>query len=142
MLKKFIHCASRKFSVEFQSDDYRRIVQTTWCWDEKKLRWEQLCVEFSVLNRNTVFLGQDLKNHSSAIQGPIKHVVFLFFFNTGIKTTPSETFDWYRFLQNAGKPHLFSLFTIFILSRCQWWKKFRTWRLTDYIIKWLNDTEN
>ncbi|KAF1445825.1 GL1D1 protein, partial [Pygoscelis papua] len=26
------------------------------------------------------------------------------FFNTGIKTTPSETFDWYRFLQNADIP--------------------------------------
>ncbi|NXW00052.1 GL1D1 protein, partial [Fregetta grallaria] len=25
-------------------------------------------------------------------------------FNTGIKTTPSETFDWYRFLQNADIP--------------------------------------
>ncbi|NXT62483.1 GL1D1 protein, partial [Chaetops frenatus] len=39
----------------------------------------------------------------------------LFFFNTGIKTTPSETFDWYRFLRNAGIPtdtdslHLFLL---------------------------------
>ncbi|NWX13073.1 GL1D1 protein, partial [Aegotheles bennettii] len=31
--------------------------------------------------------------------------MFLFFFsNTGIKTTPSETFDWYRFLQNADIP--------------------------------------
>ena len=72
-------------------------------------------MEFSVLDRNTVFLGQDFKNHSSAIQGPIKHVVFLFFFNTGIKTTPSETFDWYRFLQNAGKTldslYLFSVDT-------------------------------
>ncbi|NXJ48104.1 GL1D1 protein, partial [Spizaetus tyrannus] len=29
---------------------------------------------------------------------------FSFFFNTGIKTTPSETFDWYRFLQNADIP--------------------------------------
>ncbi|XP_074462062.1 glycosyltransferase 1 domain-containing protein 1 isoform X2 [Larus michahellis] len=48
--------------------------------------------------------GQDFKNHRSAIQGPIKHVMFLFFFNTGIKTTPSETFDWYRFLQNADIP--------------------------------------
>ncbi|NWX66476.1 GL1D1 protein, partial [Promerops cafer] len=39
----------------------------------------------------------------------------LSFFNTGIKTAPSETFDWYRFLQNAGIPtgtgrvHLFLL---------------------------------
>ncbi|NWI02322.1 GL1D1 protein, partial [Tichodroma muraria] len=39
----------------------------------------------------------------------------LFFFHTGIKTTPSETFDWYRFLQNSDIPtdteslHLFLL---------------------------------
>lgn len=76
-------------------------------------------MEFSALERNTVFSGQDVKNHSSAIQGPIKHAVFLFFFNTGIMTSPSETFDWYGFLQNAGKTHLFSEFAIFILSRCQ-----------------------
>ncbi|NXU94777.1 GL1D1 protein, partial [Xiphorhynchus elegans] len=37
------------------------------------------------------------------------------FYNTGIKTTPSETFDWYRFLEHAGIPtdtdtlHLFLL---------------------------------
>lgn len=29
------------------------------------------------------------------------------FFNTGIRTTPTETFDWYRFLQNAGIAHFF-----------------------------------
>ncbi|NWS11845.1 GL1D1 protein, partial [Pachyramphus minor] len=40
---------------------------------------------------------------------------FFFFFNTGIKTTPSETFDWYRFLEHAEIPtdtdslHLFLL---------------------------------
>lgn len=40
------------------------------------------------------------------------------FFNTGIRTTPVETFDWCRFLQNAGISHFFfSVFTIFILNR-------------------------
>ncbi|NWY32119.1 GL1D1 protein, partial [Pheucticus melanocephalus] len=32
----------------------------------------------------------------------------------GIKTAPSETFDWYRFLQNAGKTHFSPLFPVFI----------------------------
>ena len=101
-------CDCAEFLIEFQSEDCGRIMQTTsHCWDEKSLRWEQLCVEFIVLDRSTVFLGQGIKSLSSAIQGPIKHVVFLFVFNTGIKTTPCETFDWYRFLQNAGKTHFF-----------------------------------
>ncbi|NWZ98886.1 GL1D1 protein, partial [Nesospiza acunhae] len=36
----------------------------------------------------------------------------------GIKTAPSETFDWYRFLQNAGKTHFSPLFTVFIPNSC------------------------
>uniref|UniRef100_A0A8C0B7B9 Glycosyltransferase 1 domain containing 1 n=1 Tax=Buteo japonicus TaxID=224669 RepID=A0A8C0B7B9_9AVES len=54
--------------------------------------------------RFAVAFTMKMKELAAAEWGPIKHVVFLFFFNTGIKTTPSETFDWYRFLQNADIP--------------------------------------
>lgn len=69
-------------------------------------------------------LPKGFRSHSSAIQGTLN--TGFSFFCTGIKTTPSETFDWYRFLQNAGKTHFFSpVFTVFILNRCQGWKKLR-----------------
>lgn len=55
-------------------------------------------------------LQKAFKKHSSAIPGTLN--MGFSFFNTGIKTTPSETFDWYRFLQNAGKTHFFSQFLL------------------------------
>uniref|UniRef100_A0A8D0KUT2 Glycosyltransferase 1 domain containing 1 n=1 Tax=Strix occidentalis caurina TaxID=311401 RepID=A0A8D0KUT2_STROC len=54
--------------------------------------------------RFAVAFTMKMKELAAAEWGSIKHVLFLFYFNTGIKTTPSETFDWYRFLQNADIP--------------------------------------
>ncbi|NXG33215.1 GL1D1 protein, partial [Dromaius novaehollandiae] len=47
---------------------------------------------------------------------PVTSKTCIFYFlNTGIKTTPSETFDWYRFLQNAGIPTDVDNLHIFLL---------------------------
>lgn len=115
-------CDCAKFWIEFQSDDYGRIVQTTWhCWEEKSLRCEELWMEFSVLERNTVCWGQDFQNCSSAIQGPIKHVVFLFFSIQELRLCLVKHLTGLDFYKTQVKVTFF----LFILSRCQWWKKFR-----------------
>ncbi|NWS51376.1 GL1D1 protein, partial [Chunga burmeisteri] len=65
--------------------------------------------------RFAVAFTMKMKELAAAAWGPIKHVVFLFFFNTGIRTTPSETFDWYRFLQNADIPTDTGSLRVFLL---------------------------
>ncbi|NWW40028.1 GL1D1 protein, partial [Panurus biarmicus] len=45
----------------------------------------------------------------------VRSFSFSLLFNTGIKTTPSETFDWYRFLQNADIPADTGSFHLFLL---------------------------
>lgn len=144
LLKKFIPCVTgQNFQLNFSliaTEELCRqpdVVGIRKAWDGNSWAWNSVHlteIQFSQgkTSRTTIQPSRDQSNM----------LCFSFFFNTGILTSPSETFDWYGFLQNAGKTHLFSEFTIFILSRCQWWKKCRMWRLTDYVTKWLNDTKN
>lgn len=124
-----------EFSAEFPPDDYGGIVQTTWRWDEKSLRWEELCMEFSVPYTNTVFLGQDNKSHSPAVQGQIKHVEFLFFSMQALRQRPVKHLTGIDFCKMQVKLTFFlyslQLFLVtsmkeivrnHAMSRCEKWK--------------------